>query len=62
MRYLNRYHFPEKNVQKRYQMKSVLAYNTADNGAVSFNFDPQGKISPVSTVRQEVAWQAELEK
>jgi beta-lactamase superfamily II metal-dependent hydrolase len=59
---MKRYHFLEKNVQKRYQMEAVLAYNTADNGAVSFNFDPQGKISPVSTVRQEVTWQAELEK
>lgn len=28
--YKKRYHFPAKNVQKRYQIEGVLAYNTAD--------------------------------
>jgi competence protein ComEC len=60
--YLNRYHFPAKNVQKRYQMEGVLAYNTADNGAVSLSFNDLGEMSPISTVRQEVTWQAFLEK
>ena len=60
--YLNRYHFPENNVQKRYQMKGVLAYNTADNGAVSLSFNDLGEMSPISIVRQEIVWQAFLEK
>lgn len=60
--YLNRYHLPAKNVQKRYQIEEVLAYNTADNGALSLSFDEQGKLSPIHTVRQESAWQEFLEK
>ena len=60
--YLNRYHFPAKNVQKRYQMEGVLAYNTADNGAVLLSFNDLGEMSLVSTVRQESTWQAVLEK
>lgn len=60
--YLNRYHFPAKNVQKRYQIEGILAYNTADNGAISFSFNEQGEISPVTTARQDSAWQAFLEK
>lgn len=50
-RYISRYHFLEKNGQKRYQLEDVLAYNTADNRAVSLSFNELGKISPVSTVR-----------
>ncbi len=60
--YLNRYHFPAKNVQERYQSAGVLAYNTADNGAVSFSFNEQGEMSLVATVRQEFAWQTVLQK
>lgn len=60
--YLNRYHFPAKSVQTRYQMQGGLEYNTAYNGAISFSFDNQGKMSLVNTVRQEIAWQVFLEK
>lgn len=49
--YLNRYHFPSKNVQKRYQSEGVLAYNTAYDGAVVLNFDAKGALSPVTIVR-----------
>jgi beta-lactamase superfamily II metal-dependent hydrolase len=62
MRYINNHHFPEKNVQKRYQMEGVLAYNTADNGAVSLSFNELGEMSPVNTARQDIAWQDFLEK
>lgn len=55
--YLNRYHFPSRNVTKRYQAAGVIAYNTAYDGAVSFNFDEQGGMSSITTVRQESAWQ-----
>ena len=51
--YLNRYHFPAKDVQKRYQLQGVLAYNTADNGAVSFVVTADGVLGPVKSVRKE---------
>lgn len=56
--YMNRYHFPSKNVQKRYQSEGVLAYNTADDGAISFDFNAQGVMSPVRIVRTQLGlWQ-----
>ncbi|MBY0378614.1 MAG: DNA internalization-related competence protein ComEC/Rec2 [Gammaproteobacteria bacterium] len=61
--YLNRYHFPSKNVQKRYQREGVLAYNTADDGAVTFAINAQGRMSPVTIVRTKPAfWQDFLKK
>lgn len=49
--YLNRYHFPAKNVQKQYQTAGILTYNTAIDGAIQFSFDPKGQMSPIKTVR-----------
>ncbi len=60
--YLNRYHFPSENIQKRYQSAGVLAYNTADKGAILLSFDEQGQMSAVTTVRNDLAWQDFLER
>ena len=35
------------------QLQGVLAYNTADNGAVSFVVTADGVLGPVKSVRKE---------
>ena len=50
--YLNRYHFPNKVVLKRYSEKGSEIYSTAKSGAISVHFQPRQK-PKITTWRQQ---------
>lgn len=50
--YLNRWHFPDKQVVARYQQRSARIYSTSENGQTSFIFSPENIAT--LTYRQDV--------
>jgi len=46
--YLNRYHFPSKKVQKRYENRHIPSYSTGRSGALSIHFQPNKKLKIMS--------------
>ncbi len=51
--YRNRYHFPHPSVVKLYQEKNVIAYNTADTGAIQFKLNSSGVESAPGLYRKQ---------
>ncbi len=51
--YLNRYHFPSQQVQRRYQQQETIGYNTAQHGAILLHLKQQN--SPQLTTWRQAA-------
>ena len=57
--YLNRWHFPHRDILQRYQQQGITTLNTATLGQIQFRIDKQGIHAPTSQRQQAVYfWQS----